>query len=239
MKACKCAGVVIVLLLLVSTSQANILIISQTNWVDHHVPTHNKALSFNQYDGELPLETIEIIFKIWMYDGSIEWDNDSDEAGEVWGTLGVRASLTSTDVTLSDGTHNPWTNIFNTISGDFEIGPTSGDPVGQFDRTYEEDYVLFPGPDSNTPRLVTISAYIHEDYLADFIGNGTYNLNYSASQHSMQGSDTGTYSETSPSHALSSVEVIYTAIPEPTTMVLFGVSGLAILWWRRRMHSAS
>lgn len=227
--------VVIALVVLVSTPVLADTII-QTQPVEWHVPGYTADLVFNQVDESVhgTLTSVQVSFSTWMYEGSLEWDNDSTESAEVGGTLGIRTALTSAVVRLDNGSGNPWESVFNTITDSFITDVTSGDTVGQFDRTLAGDYASLPGPSSNIAQLVTVTAFISGAYLSDFVGSGSYTLNYQAWQHQSTWTEGGTYSETSPSTAIASVQITYTTIPEPTTMALIGLAGVGAICVRRR-----
>lgn len=210
--------------------------IIQTEQIDYHVPGYTAALTFDRYDEGVngPLASVQVIFSTWMYEGSLEWDNDSTENAAVGGTLGVRSALTSGVVRLDNGSGNPFASVFNTITDNFVLDPTTGDPTDEFNRTFGVDYVSLPGPASNVAQFVTVSAYIDAAYLSDFVGAGTYTLNYQAWQHQSTWTEGGTHSETAPSTAIANIQVIYTSIPEPSALALIGLAGIGIVYFRRR-----
>ncbi len=225
MKASRLWCVGVIFLLLISSAHANLLTV-QTNVVGHHEGARNETLTFDQYDGELPLESIRITFTTWMHKGALEWTNNSVETATIEdANLGIRTSLTSGDVTLDDGSgDNPWYRRPNYITLDeFELGAFQ--------------YAVLPGPESNLAQRVETTAYIASAYWDDFIGSGTFDLLYNSEPRFGSQITGGNVTQThTPAWGNAVVVITYTAIPEPSTLALFGLTGLTAFWWRRRRN---
>ncbi|MDD4735793.1 MAG: PEP-CTERM sorting domain-containing protein [Kiritimatiellae bacterium] len=203
-------------------------VITQTREVVPHLPGASRTLSFDRVSEEFMLQSIQLIFSTWMYGGRIEWDNDSEESATVGGVIGTKASLTSTDVTLSDGSQNPWINVINTSTATLQAGPTTGDALGEFNQTFEADHAVLSGPQQALAQKVSVSAYLAPEFWSDFIGSGVFSINYRDWQSQSSWTDGATYSISTPSAGYAGVSLIYTAVPEPGTLTLIGLSGALV-----------
>ncbi len=208
--------------------------IVQTKSVSTHTPDYSETLTFNQYSSVWALESIEVIITLAMFGGQMEFDNDSEQIAEVFGMFGVRGRLTSSDVSLNDGSGNPWLNVNNTVSASFELDPTTGDPINEFNNTGLGDYASFAGPSFGNAQVVSISAFIDPAYFDDFVGSGTFGILYTATQRTVTDLAGGVQSATTASQAFASVQVIYTPVPEPGSMALGGIGAMLLFWRRRR-----
>jgi len=82
------------------------------------------------------------------------------------------------------------------------------------------------GPPQAFAQGVTVSAYIAPEFWSDFLGSDIFSINYRDWQNQSSWTDGATYSISAPSAGYASVSLIYTAVPEPGTLALVGLSGL-------------
>lgn len=210
-------------------------VITQTETRPDHVPPGSYALTFDQFDTSLgTLDSIQIILSLSIYDGNMAFDNDSLDPVTGTGAFGVQGALTSTDVTLSNGTINPWGQVQAVVSHLFNLDGTDGDSTSQFDIG-GDDYDSFSGPSSSNPQQVSASDFVASAHFAGYQGTGTFDVDFGTDQIVTLLSGGVAYSGL-PAHSLGSVTVIYnyTPVPEPATASLAGLGALLLLRRRRR-----
>jgi len=114
----------------------------------------------------------------------------------------------------------------------------NGDAVNQFDADeLGFDYDRMDGPLSNDPESLTGSGDVNSSYFSDYVGTGTFAVNYSSLQYQHWSGASGNSTSSSPISSRGYVTITYTydytPVPEPTTFALIGAGGLAIVLRRR------
>ncbi len=215
------------LLGLLSISQAATLV--QTKTLPLHTPNANFALVFDQFDSSLgTLDSVQFVFVLSMYGGSVSVDNDSEVATSATATVRLDGLLTSS-VSI------PGLWISNTLSQVFELGPTSGDPIDQYNNTGDVDHATLYGASSASPKTETASGSVAPGSLSDYVGTGTYTIN-AATLVASGASGAGVQYAVTVMQTFGELEVTYTytPIPEPATAGLAGLGALLLLRRRRR-----
>lgn len=217
--------ILLALCLCVSTAHAGI--VTQTNIITDHTPgTARKPtesnLNFNKFDTSLgTLDSVQIIFTLNMFGGSVSLDNNSTTAQEVEAYIYMRGDLTANNVDLKNNSgKNTWTSLENEISEVFDLA--------------EGQSGAFVGPTRAEANQESQDDYVGSAYLAGFQGSGTYTITAITQQ------DSGV-TETSVDYSVVHQELYgdvtiiyhYTPIPEPATASLAGL-GILILLHRRR-----
>lgn len=220
--------------LCLSASCANAEIITQTKSIEVNTPGSSYNLEFNQFDtrGYRTLESIQIVYKLYIYGGSVSVDNDTALEQTVVANISLQGGLTSTDVGLvAAGFQTPWATVNNVISQSFDLDPTIGDDIANFNNTGLGDSAVFNGPTSGNAHLETRDDYVNSFAYSGYMGTGTYIISALTTQNS-NATGNSQYSVTM-MQTYGDVTVTYTYVPEPATASLAGL-GLLMLIRRRR-----
>lgn len=229
------------LVLCLGASCANAAVITQTMTVDVHTPGGSEnpnALTFNKFDTtQGTLESVQIIYKMYRYGGSVSVDNDSTGAQTATATISLQGGLSSSNGRLlNEDYENPWATVNSLISETYNLAATSGDAINQFDVTTGGDYAKYEGPSDDSPILLETSDYISSDRFSVYTseGSGTYII-YETTTQTSSASGAGVQYAVTQQQTYSTVEVIYTytPVPEPATASL-ACAGLLMLFRRRR-----
>lgn len=222
------------LALCLSASCANAEIITQTKSIEVNTPGSSYNLEFNKFDtkGYRTLQSIQIVYNLYIYGGSVSVDNDTALTQTVTANISLSGGLTSSDVGLvAAGFQTPWATVNNVISQSFDLDPTTGDNIGEYNNTGKGDSAAFNGPTSGNAHLQTRADYVNSSAYADYKGTGTYIISALTTQTS-NASGNAQYSVTM-MQTYGDVTVTYTYVPEPATASLAGL-GLLMLIRRRR-----
>ena len=225
------------LVLCLGASCANAAVITQTQSFPANTPGSSYDLTFDKFDtqgGKRTLDSVQIIFHLYMYGGSVAIDNDSELPQSMTANISLIGGLTSGSVSLVNGSLNtPWATVNSLVSQTFNLASTTGDDIGSFNATGQGDYAVFVGPDSSSPVVQTRDDYVGSAAFAGYQGAGTYVISASTVQTS-NATGSGQYSVTM-MQTYGDVTVVYnyTPVPEPATASL-ACAGLLMLLRRRR-----
>ena len=225
-------GLVVVFALLASVSLASAASITQTQLFGG-TPSLQQTMTFDEFDdmgGSLILLSVFVSMDLDVAGGFMVLDNDGEFGASGMYDFGADALLSSSDVSLLNTALLPvLTKLEALTSGAFTLAANDGDALGDFSAI---------GPDS---LIVTGLSQTDADsgFLADlvepqFIGTSTFDLVVDATQRSDFGGVGGIEWAVTPVTANGSVTVVYNYVPEPATMSLLAVGGVAALIRRRR-----
>jgi hypothetical protein len=209
-----------VLLAIVSATMAN----TTTQKQDFNgVSSFFAPLTFDRFNMNGTLTSIEMVFNLQIEGGTLIIDNDNDS--NVSGTFefGVHGTISSTEVTLPDSSLS--NQVF--YSQVFNLGSNVGDGIGDYNSS---------GPDglqySGSNKSGDVSGFVDNMFWNDYIGTGTYNITTSISLRLDCGDfDKLEYKITTPISTRGYVKVAYNydPIPEPATIILLTVGAFAFL----------
>ena len=235
------------LALCLCASTANASVITQTISFPSQTPSDSTIdMTFKKFKTSLgPLESVQIVFNLSMYGGSVTADNDSPTETAVIARIVLIGNLVSGDVTLkNENDEEKWEGIENQVNKKFTLDPTvteyydsNGNLVPDLntvvDVTGAGDSAVYHGPILANAKTITLTDYIGSTYLENYQGIGTYTISAVLQQDSRASGNAG--SSHTLMQAFGDVTVIYTytGVPEPATASLAGV-GLLMLIRRRR-----
>jgi len=188
----------------------------------------NVTLQLPKFTGNLAdLLSVYVVAEFRLFNAVVEVDNDSVTSGNATGkvnssfvTFNSSATLLKTDFTSIDA--GDFTVVEQQV---FNLTPTTGDIVGQFDATLDTDYGIFdPGTITRTD-----SGNIAGAVWGDYVGVGNFTIDVEASYltgATFDGSD-GYFQGSTPNGEVYA-QVIYNYIPEPATMALLGLGSLLL-----------
>ncbi len=197
--------------------------------------TGDNTLTFDQFNTSLgTLTSIEIVFDLSIDNGWLIADNDGVDQANVIIELGAVAAISSTDVSLIDGSLQPVVgSLVASTAAAVSLAADNGDGPGNVDASAPDGTTLYGGPDSDSD-----SGFISALAFAGYIGTGTFDIVVAVTELidlGGLGDIEGSFSAVDILNPSSSVRVnyTYTPIPEPTTMALLGL-GSVILSRKRR-----
>ncbi len=219
--------------------------ITQTWTIGQFVPDgtyqSSGAAYFGYFDtlgGTRVLESVTIRSTLVTWGGSFGVDNDSAIATSGDAAYGTDVSISSFDVRLGGATTalSALTSLHVNLGATFG-GPT--DPAGVWNDTGHSDSTLVYGPVDRAAGEARVGATFIDTgvqtltHPEDFIGWGTYNIQFAATGHeSFSGGEVS--QEYGSRYAGGSVEIVYNyTVPEPTSAGL-ALLGLAAFGLRRR-----
>jgi len=223
--------VAITLLALLAITTANAATITETEAIGPSIPTFGQTLNFNQFDTSLgTLTSIEVILILNSDGGSLTLDNDGVDPASGNFDFGSEGDISSSDVTLLNAAFSPVTATANAYhTGAFSLAGNVGDGSGDYDPT-GPDGMLYTGSLVTDTQSDFIGSTFWGSGTVGFLGTGTYDIEFDATQVSNFGGIGGIEYAVTPMTAYGSLEIIYTydPIPEPTTIALLsaGVFGL-------------
>ncbi|HOF17933.1 MAG TPA: choice-of-anchor E domain-containing protein [Phycisphaerae bacterium] len=214
------------------SSPADILMDDDTQVAANELDT---VLHLSKFDTSLgTLTGVWVQIELRLKNAEIEMDNDASQAqnGTGW-VVNTASSLTSgVSLVKTDYDSIDKGDLAINQSQVFLLSATSGDPTGQFDATGAGDYAAWQ------PGVLTSgdSGNILESAWDDYKGTGvftiTVNTTYLTSA-TFAGSN-GFFQGNTPDGELYG-KVIYTyVVPEPATLSLLALGGIALLLRRRR-----
>ncbi|MHC4124640.1 MAG: choice-of-anchor E domain-containing protein [Planctomycetota bacterium] len=195
------------------------------------LPNFTTSRTFDQFDPSWgTLDSIKVTFNLNITGGQFGVDNDQIEAtsGNVY--FGAEGALSSSDVTLKNGSdNNVWDGLTTYTSHFFSLGADDGDGMA-FDPSAPDGGMYNPGSAS-----YGINDFINSVYFGDYTGTGTYDILLDIDDYIDVSSLSGICYMASPATASGSVIIDYNyTIPEPGTVLLFGLGGLGLLRKKRR-----
>lgn len=229
-----------VIALCLGAACANAEVITQTKSFPVNTPGSSYDLAFNKFDtegGARRLDSIQIIFNLYMYGGSVAVDNDSENPQSVVATISLRGGLTSATVGLIQGTsQTPWASVDSSISETLNLAATTGDDIEHFNATGLGDYAEFVGPSSGSPVVQTVDETVGSSVYDDYKGTGTYVISALTTQTSTASGNGQIALTMMQTYGDVTVVYNYTPVPEPATASLAGLGLLLLLRRRRTSH---
>ena len=227
-------GVAVVALLAASAGAATI--VQTKNYSG--TPDFVQGLTFNQFDdqsGSLTLQSIKVEVMLNVSGGSLKTDNDGGQSASGAVEFAAEILLSSPTVSLIDSSGQQivqsgdvkaagGTTISLTADdGDSEVGGTANFSYAG------TDYGFYNGSSQSDGDLGYVGSFVFSQY----IGTGTYTVNVDADQVADYGALGGVQAQIDPLSASGSVTITYTYVPEPATIGLLALGGLAILRRKR------
>lgn len=145
-------------------------------------------------------------------------------------TKGATGNISSTDVSLLNVLSQPVTAEVKAIHSDpFNLLANVGDVINDYDPT-APDGMQYDGGTENDGDSGFIDTALHGQYT----GTGTYDIDVDLTQWLDYGSIGGIEVAFTPVNATGTVTVIYNYVPEPATVCLLALGGLAVIRRKRR-----
>ena len=196
-------------------------------------PNLSRTFTFDEFDdlgGTLTLLSIQVLVELNIDGGQLVLDNDGDDPASGTYEFGAKSDISSTDVSLLDGALQPVTAELSALtSGGFSLAAQTGDGANDFDSSPPDGTLINGGPLTDND-----DGFISATLFAQYIGTGTYEIDLDATQWSDFGGVSGIEWAVTPVTADGEVTVIYNYIPEPASMGLLSLGGLALLRRRRK-----
>lgn len=235
---------ILALCLLASMTHASV--ITQTLDIPTHTPTGAYNKTFEKFNTDLgTLDSIQITYSVIFWGGMYAADNDSTAAQTITLDLSFQSKLRNVGGSgarprlLNNDSENSWDTQTGLITETYDLAPTSGDPIGDYNNTGESDHGKFVGPTKENGIIQSADDYIGSNFFADYQNEGeggTYTLYLDTQQVLNSSPPTSgiSFSYTSmQAEGNVTVTYTYTPIPEPATASL-AAAGLLLLIRRRR-----
>lgn len=199
-------------------------------------PDYTSVLTFNQFDtqgGTLTLQSVWVNITLTSSGGSLKLDNDG--AGSAVGSVefGAQASITPSISMVNDNLMQLFPTGALKATGGAGLSLSADDGDTEVNGT---DFFSYAGTDygSYTGGQVTdtASGFVTALAFGQYKGTGTYTVSVNTTQVANYGALGGAQAQIDPLTTSGSVEIVYTYVPEPATMSLLALGGLAML--RRR-----
>ena len=195
------------------------------------------TLTFPQFNTATgTLTGVNVDFRIELAGVIVAMDNDADVAQT--GTALVQTTVNSltSNVTLqkSDLSTINKGSLSSIVSRQFSLSPTTGDAVGAFNATGNDDYAIWQ------PLMISVSdsGDISSGVWAGYQGTGNITVTTNAlylTSATFVGNDGYFQGNTPDATFRGTITYTFTAIPEP---VMFGIMGLAATVLMRRRRQA-
>jgi len=222
----------VVAILLAAFGQAGAAPIVQTKPFSG-TPDFTEDLTFDKFDdqgGTLTLLSIEVIHTLNVNGGQLILDNDGVDPAVGTFIFGAAGAISSLDVSLLDSLLQPVTGQLSaTHSGPFNLAGNVGDGAADYDPSPPDGMQYNGGVKTDSD-----SGFISSTVFAQYTGAGTYDIKAGVNQGAAFGGLSGIEWAVTPVTSSGEVTVIYNYVPEPATLSLLGISGLAMIRRRRR-----
>jgi hypothetical protein len=191
---------------------------------EHEVPFSgavpgSQTVQLPKYDGSETLVSVVLFLDATAYAGSITWDNESDVLGDVLLGIGAEVTATAPDATMLVAT--PMTTGSQTGIG-------VDDELGAPDFTGTDTFTLNGGTSHDTDTKAASN-------FTPYMGAGMFDVDVDstiATSHMAFGGAGNTQSTGGTTSG--KIKVVYTTIPEPATISLLTIGGVAALIRRRK-----
>ncbi|MGA2915755.1 MAG: choice-of-anchor E domain-containing protein [Sedimentisphaerales bacterium] len=199
----------------VSIVIANPLIQKQTFFSE--IPNFSTLLTFDKFSAGGTLASVRITIQLQINGGTLIIDNDGDS--DVSGTVefGIFGNADSIEVNL------PLLGREAFCSQPFYLGSNVGDGIGDYDPSPPDGMQFTGGSNSGT-----VSAFVEDKFLNNYIGTGTYNIAVGIIQLVNCDNTNIEYSIVTPITTSGFIEVAYN-VPEPATICLLAVGAWTLL----------
>jgi len=195
------------------------------------IPSLTRTLNFKKFDnldGTLTLQSIQVLLELEVSGGSMILDNDGVDPAAGTFEFGAKGIISSTDVSLLDDSIDPVTGVVEAMhSGTFSLTGNQGDGQTDFDPTNPDGMQYYGSVEFDSD-----AGFITQLVFSDYIGTGTFDIEVGVTQWQDFGGISGIEWAIAPVSAAGKVEVIYNYVPEPATMAFLSI-GLLIC---RRRH---
>jgi len=194
------------------------------------IPNLTETLNFKQFDdlgGTLTLQSIQVLLELEVSGGSMILDNDGVDPAAGTFEFGAKGSISSSDVSLLDIALDPVTGVVEAMHiGTFNLAGNQGDGQTDFDPTNPDGMQYYGSIEFDSD-----SGFITPIVFSDYIGTGTFDIEFGVTQWQDFGGISGIEWAIAPVSAVGKVEVIYNYVPEPATMAFLSIG---LLFCRRR-----
>ena len=199
-------------------------------------PNLSRTFTFDEFDdlgGTLTLVSIEVLVELNIDGGKLILDNDGDDPASGTYEFGAKSDISSTDVSLLKVVGPPTepvvAELSSLTSGAFSLAAQTGDGTNDFDPTPPDGMQIDGGPLSDSD-----AGFIATSLHSQYIGTSTYDIDLEVLQWSDFGGVSGIEWAVTPVSADGEVTVIYNYVPEPASMSLLGLGGLALIRRRKK-----
>lgn len=223
-------GLIAVALLSWSSAAQAFPSISQTRNYGPQTPDYSASLNFDQFHGLLiDLVSIEVILDVESSGGLMNVDNDAPTPAHVDAHLGADASISSVDVAMFQCPFLPVVgNVIADTMQSYDLAPNVGDGAADWDPSGPDGAQLVGGTVSDSDNGFICGTF----FASGWVGPGTFDVDLQAEQFLDYGSVSGVEVSFVPVTAQGSVTIIYNYVPEPSTLALLALGGIALI--RRR-----
>lgn len=230
MKLAKCLAFVACVSLIWSSTAQAFPTITQTIPFGPDIPDYTETLTFNQFNGLIAdLISIEVSMELNVDGGLLIMDNDSPNNAHVDAHIGADGAIMSVDVALLDCAFQPVVaNVMAETIQSFDLAPNIGDGANDFDPSPPDGAQLNGGAATDSD-----NGFVCNTFWGGYVGPGTFDIDANIDQFFDYGAVSGVEIGYTPVTADGTVTVVYNFVPEPATIGLLVIGGLAMLRRRR------